>query len=74
MTPINSGVEVARPPRGMTFCPGCGGLISKKAHSCPRCGRVVKPLGLAILKVILWLVAATLAIGLVLWVVSARMQ
>jgi len=35
---------------------------------------VVKPLGLAILKVILWLVAATVAIGVVLWVVSARMQ
>jgi hypothetical protein len=74
MTPINSGAEVPRPPRGMTFCPDCGGLVSKKAYSCPKCGRVVNPLGLTVLKVILWLAAATLAIGVILWIVAVRMR
>jgi len=56
------------------FCPDCKGLVSKKAYSCPKCGRVVKPLGLTVLKVILWLIATTSAIGIIMWVVSSRMR
>lgn len=55
----------------MTVCPGCAGMISKKANSCPKCGRVIKPLGLAVLKVILVLVAITVATGVALLVLSA---
>jgi hypothetical protein len=71
VSPINSATAAARPPRGMTFCPDCRALVSKTAYRCPRCDRVVKPLGLTMLRVVLCLAATTFAAGAVLWAVAA---
>jgi hypothetical protein len=74
MALFSSGAQVVPPPPGMMICPDCRAVISQKANSCPKCGRVVKSLGLTVLKVILWVMAITFAIGLILGIVSALVR
>ena len=55
----------------MMICPDCKAVISQRANSCPKCGRVVKPLGLTVLKVVLWVMAITFVIGIILGAILA---
>jgi hypothetical protein len=71
MALIRSGVEVIPPPPGMMICPDCKATISQKANACPKCGRAMKSLGMTVLKVVLWFMAITFAIGVVVGVFSA---
>jgi uncharacterized paraquat-inducible protein A len=65
MVLIRSGKVETPPPFGMTLCPDCKQVISKKANSCPHCGRAMKPLGLTVLKVTLWIILISIALSII---------
>jgi hypothetical protein len=44
----------------MMHCPDCGGMVSRNADSCPHCGTRIKPLGVTVLKIVLWVVVISL--------------
>jgi len=74
MALIRSGQDVSAPPFGMMKCPDCGSVISQKANSCPKCGRVVKPLGLTVLKVILWVIAISVGLAIIAAILEALLS
>jgi hypothetical protein len=74
MALIRSGQDLSAAPFGMMKCPDCQAVISQKANSCPKCGRVVKPLGLTVLKVILWVMAISIAMGVIATILRAILE
>jgi hypothetical protein len=65
MAIIRSGHIETPPPFGMMICPDCKKVISQKANSCPHCGRAMKPLGLTVLKVILWVMIISIGLSII---------
>lgn len=58
MTPNNPPLLAATSlPASLMHCPDCQGRVSRRANSCPHCGRAIQAsVGKVIWKVFFWLV------------------